>query len=64
MVEGGLVLGEIVFQIVLSSHPIYQKFSLPASASDPVKSHVDFPSKFLEDVVAYKSNSCGYVCHC
>ena len=54
MVEGGLVLGEIVFQIVLSSHPIYQKFSLPASASDPVKSHVDFPSKFLEDVVAYK----------
>ena len=37
-----VVLGEIVCQIVISIHPIYQKFSLPESFSDPVKLHVYF----------------------
>ena len=37
MVYGGVVLGEIVFQIMFSRHPIYHKYSLPDSVSDPLK---------------------------
>ena len=40
IMAGGVVFGEIVFQIVFSGHPIYHKLSLPDSVSDPVKSYV------------------------
>ena len=39
MVDCGVVLSKIFCQIVLSSHPIYQKLSLSRSVSDPVKPH-------------------------
>ena len=58
MVAGGVVLCEIVYQILLSSHPIYQKFSLPDSISDAVRSHVDSSWMLLADVVIGKSISC------
>ena len=60
---GGVVLGEIVCQIMLSSHPIYQKFSLPDSVSGTVKSHVDCSWTLLANVVVDKPVSCGTACH-
>ena len=63
MVAGGVLLGEIVCQIVLSSHPIYQELPLPESVSDLVKSHVDGSWTFLADVAIDKSVSCGDVLH-
>ena len=64
MVDGGAVLGKIVYYIVLSSHIIHHKFSLSESVSDPVKLHAYGNQMILTDVVIEKSVSCGAVRHC
>ena len=61
MMYSGVVLGEIVWQIMLSVHTIYQKLSLPDSIYDPVKSHFDGSWTSLADAVIEKSVSCGAV---
>ena len=64
MMAGGLVFGEIFYQIMFSSHPIYQKFSFPESVHDPVKLYTNRYWTSLADVVIGKSVSCGAVRHC
>ena len=59
----GVVFGEIVCEIVLSSHIIYQKLSLPGSVSEQPKSYVYGSWTYLADVVIEKSVSCGAVLH-
>ena len=63
IVTGGVVLGEMVCQIVFSNHPMYQKFSLPDSATYPLKLHGSGSWTFLSEYVIEKSASCGAVCH-
>ena len=64
MMASGVVLDEIVYQIMFFSHPIYQKLSLPESVSDPVNFYIDGSWTSLTDVVIDKSVSCGAVHHC
>ena len=64
MLAGGVVIGEIVYQIMFSINPIYQKLSLIDSIYDPVKLHVDYSWTSLEDIVIEKYVSCSAVYHC
>ena len=57
------MLGEIVCNIMFSSHPIYQKLSLTDYLSDPLKFHVDYSGTLLADVVVENSVSCDVVRH-
>ena len=63
MMADGVVLSEIVCQIMFSRHPIYQKLSLADSISDPVKLHAGFSWTLSVDVVVDKSVSFGAVHH-
>ena len=61
MMYGRVVLGEVVYHIVLSNHPIYQKLSLSDSFFEPVKFHVYGYWMLLEDIVVDKSVFCDTV---
>ena len=63
MMAGGVILGEVVYHIVFSGHPIYQKLSLSDSVYDPVNLHVYGSSTSLVYVVIDISVSCGAVRH-
>ena len=63
MMACGAVFGEIVFQIMFSRHPIYQKMSFSDYVYDPVKFHVYWSRTSLADVGVDKSVSCGAVRH-